>query len=590
MHNGKAPPVSTNVVLATAASDEEDYVNIEESDVMLTNDDEHRVLVVSSFVAAWSRQLSHIEFSPSDPFFIRYVDSLSQAEQNSMAISSNTTLHESSGHDDSNNIDLDRKLPPRSPSPEAQSHDTASKKSATKNKDNRFICSICLETVSNEPVVTRCGHLYCWRCLYQWLEPGMILSEYRAAFGAASVMETTPRRAGGGGSLNFFNEMTYNHSNFNANHRPYNPRGSRYMEQRRCCPVCKADCTVDSVIPIYIHVHSPLMGSGTASSLSLNDDASLELESSRDGEGGAVSSSQASVGEAETPQGSPGRAPSSSFDTDPTSNVGLRLRRCASLRNEQPSRDEPTFDSPVNETAFVNVNSSRHTTNSLALVDTPVHRNRSFIDERDERTENIPISTSSQVPSRPVPTSPWVTNRTIHTTTPTRSQSAHGHRGQHDHLPQPIDTDANESSIGTSSPFRLGLRPRRQPFLSSSPPDARRGPFHPGGVHAHRGGLTSVLMGLVDTIDSLAASHHAASQSATYGQSTQEETMAVPPLHRSDGGMGGIGRASEQSDSAFRPAQPVLTEEESSLEMAKEFLSRLLLMLACFVILCLLLF
>ncbi|KAL7519212.1 hypothetical protein ACHAWX_003999 [Stephanocyclus meneghinianus] len=556
MHNGKAPPVSTNVVLATAASDEEDYVNIEESDVMLTNDDEHR------------------------------------AEQNSMAISSNTTLGESRGHDDSNNIDLDRKLPPRSPSPEAQSHDTASKKSATKNKDNRFICSICLETVSNEPVVTRCGHLYCWRCLYQWLEPGMLLSEYRAAFGATSVMETTPRRAGGGGgSLNFFNEMTYNHSNFNANHRPYNPRGSRYMEQRRCCPVCKADCTVDSVIPIYIHVHSPLMGSGTASSLSLNDDASLELESSRDGEeGGAVSMSQASVGEAETPQGSPGRAPSSSFDTDPTSNVGLRQRRCASDRNEQPSRDEHMFDSPVHETAFVNVNSSRHTTNSLALVDTPVHRNRSFIDERDERTENIPIATSSQVPSRPVPTSPWVTNRTVHTTTPTRSQPAHGHRGQHDHLPQPIDTDANESSIGTSSPFRLGLRPRRQPFLSSSPPDARHGPFHPGSVHAHRGGLTSVLMGLVDTIDSLAASHHAASQSATYGQSTQEETMAVPPLHRSDGGMGGIGRASEQSDSAFRPAQPVLTEEESSLEMAKEFLSRLLLMLACFVILCLLLF
>jgi hypothetical protein len=97
-------------------------------------------------------------------------------------------------------------------------------------------------------------------------------------------------------------------------------------------------------------------------------------------------------------------------------------------------------------------------------------------------------------------------------------------------------------------------------------------------------------MGLVDTIDNLATSHHAASQSATYGQSTPEETMAVPPLHRSDGGMGGIGRASEQSDASFRAAQPVLTEEESSLEMAKEFLSRLLLMLACFVILCLLLF
>jgi len=31
-----------------------------------------------------------------------------------------------------------------------------------------FECNICLET-PNDPVVTLCGHLFCWACLYRWL-------------------------------------------------------------------------------------------------------------------------------------------------------------------------------------------------------------------------------------------------------------------------------------------------------------------------------------------------------------------------------------------------------------------------------------
>ena len=31
-----------------------------------------------------------------------------------------------------------------------------------------FDCNICLDTAS-EPVVTACGHLYCWPCLYRWM-------------------------------------------------------------------------------------------------------------------------------------------------------------------------------------------------------------------------------------------------------------------------------------------------------------------------------------------------------------------------------------------------------------------------------------
>eukprot|EP00397_Hematodinium_sp_SG-2012_P060418 GEMP01078651.1.p1 GENE.GEMP01078651.1~~GEMP01078651.1.p1 ORF type:complete len:165 (+),score=45.44 GEMP01078651.1:109-603(+) len=34
-----------------------------------------------------------------------------------------------------------------------------------------FECNICLEA-AHEPVVTRCGHLYCWKCIHEWLTRG----------------------------------------------------------------------------------------------------------------------------------------------------------------------------------------------------------------------------------------------------------------------------------------------------------------------------------------------------------------------------------------------------------------------------------
>ena len=93
-------------------------------------------------------------------------------------------------------------------------------------------------------------------------------------------------------------------------------------------------------------------------------------------------------------------------------------------------------------------------------------------------------------------------------------------------------------------------------------------------------------MGLVDTIDNLAAS-----QSEGGMNNTQDpHNPIVPTLHRSDGGLGGIGRVSEQTNQDNASMPHIMSEEESSLEMAREFLSRLLLMLACFVVLCLLLF
>ncbi|KAH9616949.1 hypothetical protein KSS87_016919, partial [Heliosperma pusillum] len=35
------------------------------------------------------------------------------------------------------------------------------------NLNGCFECNICLDS-ANDPVVTLCGHLYCWPCIYKW--------------------------------------------------------------------------------------------------------------------------------------------------------------------------------------------------------------------------------------------------------------------------------------------------------------------------------------------------------------------------------------------------------------------------------------
>ncbi|KAJ9170961.1 hypothetical protein P3X46_019019 [Hevea brasiliensis] len=41
---------------------------------------------------------------------------------------------------------------------------------------NGFDCNICLDSVQ-DPVVTLCGHLYCWPCMYKWLHFQSISTE-----------------------------------------------------------------------------------------------------------------------------------------------------------------------------------------------------------------------------------------------------------------------------------------------------------------------------------------------------------------------------------------------------------------------------
>ncbi|KAL3353098.1 hypothetical protein AABB24_020871, partial [Solanum stoloniferum] len=44
------------------------------------------------------------------------------------------------------------------------------------NSSEGFECNICLDVV-HDPVVTLCGHLYCWPCIYKWIHFKTISSE-----------------------------------------------------------------------------------------------------------------------------------------------------------------------------------------------------------------------------------------------------------------------------------------------------------------------------------------------------------------------------------------------------------------------------
>ncbi|KAL2476091.1 E3 ubiquitin-protein ligase RMA1 [Abeliophyllum distichum] len=87
-----------------------------------------------------------------------------------------------------------------------QKWNSVSTPTASQNLNGCFDCSICLDS-AHDPVVTLCGHLYCWPCIYKWLQA------------QSSSLES---------------------------------------DERPKCPVCKAYICTSSLVPLY--------GRGTSSS------------------------------------------------------------------------------------------------------------------------------------------------------------------------------------------------------------------------------------------------------------------------------------------------------------------------------------
>nr|GMD90550.1 breast cancer type 1 susceptibility protein homolog [Ipomoea batatas] len=76
------------------------------------------------------------------------------------------------------------------------SNDEASRKKEENEKANSdeisfFDCNICLD-LAQEPVVTCCGHLFCWPCLYRWLHLHSDAKECPVCKGEVTMKTMTP--------------------------------------------------------------------------------------------------------------------------------------------------------------------------------------------------------------------------------------------------------------------------------------------------------------------------------------------------------------------------------------------------------------
>jgi E3 ubiquitin-protein ligase RNF5 len=78
---------------------------------------------------------------------------------------------------------------------------SAAEANSEDNPSGDFECNICLDSV-HDPVVTLCGHLFCWPCIYKWLEVQGVSSE---------THEPLPQQ----------------------------------------CPVCKSEVSQDTLVPLY---------------------------------------------------------------------------------------------------------------------------------------------------------------------------------------------------------------------------------------------------------------------------------------------------------------------------------------------------
>eukprot|EP00434_Breviolum_minutum_P045925 symbB.v1.2.041286.t1/scaffold8016.1/size8171/1 len=92
-----------------------------------------------------------------------------------------------------------------------------------------FECNICLEQAS-EPVVTRCGHLFCWACLHQWLNAATAAEEAVASY-----------------RIDLFCPNFLTEAHRSTQMSPSSSRG----KTASACPICKASVTIQNVIPVY---------------------------------------------------------------------------------------------------------------------------------------------------------------------------------------------------------------------------------------------------------------------------------------------------------------------------------------------------
>jgi hypothetical protein len=237
------------------------------------------------------------------------------------------------------------------------------------SQDSRFSCNICLEAVL-EPVVTQCGHLYCWPCLYQWLEPGMLPAERQALTGS----------------------MVF--------------AGQNVDESRRVCPVCKAACSVPMIVPIYVRT--------------ANEESNVCNNNSDDTEQDDGVDQVQEQGERETQDriveitaGLDNNSSPASFRAanDPTAATGLRQRLRFRSRDSEipydmeiparPRTASTASSSNTNNNSTTNNNTNNNTNTNTAMYNTPLSPTRN-----NRASLSHGLAFSLQQALRPAPTDP----------------------------------------------------------------------------------------------------------------------------------------------------------------------------------------
>mmetsp|Transcript_995 Transcript_995/g.1902 ORF Transcript_995/g.1902 Transcript_995/m.1902 type:complete len:408 (+) Transcript_995:206-1429(+) len=361
--------------------------------------------------------------------------------------------------------------------------------------DSRFSCNICLDAVE-EPVVTQCGHLYCWPCLFRWLEPGMSISERQSLhLGSLAVLE---------------------------NHDP----------SRRHCPVCKAPCCVSNLIPIYVRSSSSQSVVGSQAS------AASVL-------GGSTPAATADKDPVELSGQNECAVAQSNIREDTRENGYAIAGRNQSNTNLSEIDDKNSSSSTI-ATEQEEDDDDGATTEPLGtplLVSTPP-QNRETSQQASSSTSRPPPATALGALQRQRRTSPSPPEFPLSATLLVPNHGENLNSGDH----RPRSLSENAVGVLQQQQQHQGTAASRTLALSQ--------------------GLALTLHRALQPTGSTNSTAQAAAQAAA--------SIVVPPLHRPEG----FGNAAAMNTSVQEEVDPDATE----------FLSRVLLMLASFVILCLLLF